>query len=112
MGPESGSHKVTITRTGGTCEALVAAGRQIANQARSRGGFQSNRLNERLSDILTGRFPLSVSAPHVVPCQPPMVSRKMGHGTDHLTKILRVLAFMRHTGTASTVKSPCSHRRT
>jgi hypothetical protein len=30
-------------------EALVAGGRQIANQARSRGGFESNRLNERLS---------------------------------------------------------------
>jgi hypothetical protein len=38
-------------------EALVAAGRQIANQARSRGGFESNRLNERLSDILAGGFP-------------------------------------------------------
>jgi hypothetical protein len=46
-----------------TREALVAAGRQIANQARSRGGFESNRLNERLADILAGVFPLSMSAP-------------------------------------------------
>jgi hypothetical protein len=38
-------------------EALVAADRQIANQARSRGVFESNRLNERLGDILAGGFP-------------------------------------------------------
>jgi hypothetical protein len=44
-------------------EALVAADRQIANQARSRGVFESNRLNERLGDILAGGFPLSMSAP-------------------------------------------------
>jgi hypothetical protein len=42
-------------------EALVAADRQIANQARSRGVFESNRVNERLSDILAGSFRADVA---------------------------------------------------
>jgi hypothetical protein len=43
-------------RAGGT-EELAAVGRQIANQAGSRGVFESNRLNERLNDILAGGYP-------------------------------------------------------
>lgn len=38
-------------------EALVKVGRQIANQARSRGVFESDRLNEHLSLILADGFP-------------------------------------------------------
>ncbi len=38
-------------------EALAADGRQIANQARSRGVCESDRLNERLDVILAGGFP-------------------------------------------------------
>ena len=44
-------------------EALVGVGRQIANQARSRGVFESDRLNEHLNDLLAGGFPLLMSAP-------------------------------------------------
>jgi hypothetical protein len=46
MGPESSSHKVTITPNRWLIEALVAGGRQIANQAQGRGVFESDRLNE------------------------------------------------------------------
>ncbi len=60
MGPESSSHKVTITPNRWLIEALVAGGRQIANQAQGRGVFESDRLNERLNDILAGGFPLKM----------------------------------------------------
>ena len=41
----------------GGIEALVKGGRQIANQARGRGVFESDRLNEHLTNILAGGFP-------------------------------------------------------